>query len=180
MIASDSDLERLCRDAPPRCSTRPFPEYRHLPGSTPHPVRSPAGHSHGSTRVEEDPQALLLEGVDLYNHGFWWESHEAWEEAWILFGRTTPVAKLTQGLIFVAAAHLKHRLQSRRGWLRLQSKARRRLQEVPEVVWQELGLDKERFLGVLEHWWSKASGAEFAAVGFEGFPYLSIGNSQND
>ena len=61
-----------------------FPPYAYLPGRQPHPVRDPAGHSY---RVEPMPVAaeaslgsdVFLWGLDLFNHGYYWEAHEAWE-----------------------------------------------------------------------------------------------------
>ena len=77
--------------APPRYAPRlPFPSYAFLPGRDPHPQRDPAGHSygeHGPTAVHVDADDWrdnepYLFGVDLYNHGFLWEAHEAWEGIW--------------------------------------------------------------------------------------------------
>ena len=64
-----------------------FPSYAYLPGRQPHPVRDPAGHSYQS---EAMPLAagvslnsnIFLWGLDLFNHGYYWEAHEAWEGLW--------------------------------------------------------------------------------------------------
>ena len=55
------------------------------------------------------PRDLLQLGVDLFNAGHHWHSHEAWEAAWIPSER--PVRAFYQGLIQVAAAlvHLARR-----------------------------------------------------------------------
>jgi 1,4-alpha-glucan branching enzyme len=50
-----------------------------------------------------------LHAIDLFNEGFSWEAHEAWEQFWHAFGRTTPEARLVQGLIHLAAAAVKVR-----------------------------------------------------------------------
>ena len=48
--------------------------------------------------------------MDLFNHGYWWESHEALEELWHAAGRTTPPARFVQALIHLSAACLnRHR-----------------------------------------------------------------------
>lgn len=99
-----------------RYSHRPFPPYRYIPGRSPHPTRDPAGHSFGreqSAGADIDLQDWrhcepYLYGVDLFNHGFWWEAHEAWECCWIAAGRTTETGFFLQGLIQVAAACLKN------------------------------------------------------------------------
>jgi hypothetical protein len=50
-----------------------------------------------------------LVAIDLFNAGFYWESHEAWEAFWHALGRTTSEARFIQGLIHVAAACVKIR-----------------------------------------------------------------------
>jgi hypothetical protein len=50
-----------------------------------------------------------LYALDLFNSGFYWEAHEAWECFWNAFGRTTPEAQFVQGLIHLAAACVKVR-----------------------------------------------------------------------
>jgi hypothetical protein len=107
-------------DAKSRLNTRycslPLPTYRHIPGQTPHPVRDSAGHSHGQSA--ETPQRLTeanwrnhatwLYAADLFNHGYYWEAHEAWESLWHAAGRQGPEADLFKGLIKLAAAGVKH------------------------------------------------------------------------
>ncbi len=99
----------------PRYSSQAFPPYTFVPGENPHPVRDPGGHSFGQLQhdaVEFDPEHWqdcdeYLYGIDLFNHGYWWEAHEALEGVWIAAGRTTPIGYFIQGLIQVAVALLK-------------------------------------------------------------------------
>lgn len=111
---------------PARRSARRLPPYRHVPGLTPHPVRDPAGHSHGVApgALELSPEALVegwmdcepyLYGVDLFNRAYFWEAHEAWEEVWNAVGHRTPPGRLLQGMIQVSAALLKRHLEVPRG-----------------------------------------------------------------
>lgn len=101
--------------APPRYSTRPLPPYRYIPGRAPHPLRDPAGHSHGAqlgAAPEFDParwarSEALRYAVDLFNHGYYWEAHEALEGLWVAVGRHTPAGRFLQGLIQVAVGQLK-------------------------------------------------------------------------
>jgi hypothetical protein len=98
-----------------RLTDTPLPPYTYVPGRTPHPVSDPAGHSFG--RVPEpvspfDPADWqtchpYLYGIDLFNHGYYWEAHEAWESLWHAAGRTGPVADFLKGLIKLAAAGVK-------------------------------------------------------------------------
>jgi hypothetical protein len=86
---------------------RPFPAYAYLPGRTPHPTRDPEGHSYGArpdTPELPDPEDWracgdYLYGIDLFNHGFYWEAHEAWEGLWVACGRRGPTATFLQALI---------------------------------------------------------------------------------
>jgi hypothetical protein len=98
-----------------RYCSRPLPPYRHIPGQTPHPVSDSAGHSHG--HATEAPQPLTeanwhshetwLYAADLFNHGYYWEAHEAWESLWHAAGRLGPEADFFKGLIKLAAAGVK-------------------------------------------------------------------------
>ncbi len=99
----------------PRYSQRPFPAYRFVPGRTPHPTRDPEGHSYGVQEAvvpafEPDAWAScagFLYGVDLFNRGYWWEAHEAWEALWKAAGRRTEAGLFLQGLIQVSVSQLK-------------------------------------------------------------------------
>jgi uncharacterized protein len=101
--------------APRRYASDPFPPYRYVPGRTPHPRRHPAGHSYG--RPEPRPALVApeawatsgayLAAVDLFNFGYWWECHEAFEALWNGAGRQGEQARFLQGLIQIAAAGLK-------------------------------------------------------------------------
>ncbi len=122
-------------DAAPRYTDRPFPGYRFRPGHTPHPTRDPQGHSYGShppsvERFEPSEWRRCQEylyGVDLFNHGYWWEAHEAWEAVWLAAGRDTGLGQFVQGLIQAAASLLKHSLDQPTGAERLWAAAYGRL-----------------------------------------------------
>lgn len=115
------------RSAPPRYSSRPFPAYRFIPGRSPHPRVDPAGHSHGMPEWRPEPVSpekwdesdAWLYGVDLFNHGYWWEAHEVLEGLWHAAGRTTSEARFLQGLIQIAAGCLKREMGEAGGAQRL-------------------------------------------------------------
>jgi predicted metal-dependent hydrolase len=50
-----------------------------------------------------------LRGLDLCNHGYYWEAHEAWESLWHAAGRKGTTADFLKGLIKLAAAGVKVR-----------------------------------------------------------------------
>ena len=55
-----------------------------------------------------DPDSLLW-GMDLFNQGYYWEAHEAWEALWRAAIRGSAEHNLLQGLILLAAAGVKLR-----------------------------------------------------------------------
>jgi hypothetical protein len=56
-----------------------------------------------------EKNTAYLHGIDLFNHGFYWEAHEAWEGLWHACGRQGQVADFLKGLIKLAAAGVKMR-----------------------------------------------------------------------
>jgi len=97
-----------------RYSEKPFPPYAYVPGKNPHPTRDPEGHSYNSEEVmvefhidDWQHSDIYLYGIDLFNHGYWWEAHEALEAIWHAVGRKSETGQFIQGLIQIAVAHLK-------------------------------------------------------------------------
>jgi uncharacterized protein len=135
-----------------------LPPYSYVPGhDLPHPVTDPRGHLHDSKQQSHEPlftagflehlppepttrhealAALLaanptwLYALDLFNHGFYWESHEAWEAFWHALGRNSPEARFIQGLIHLAAAAVKVREGKPTGVSRHTQRARQLLGDV--------------------------------------------------
>ena len=101
----------------------PLPPYAYLPGRNPHPIRDPSGHSYGKPpeRAESFDGATwrqskaYLRGIDLFNHGFFWEAHEFWEGPWKASAVGSPTRLLLEGLIRLAAARLKAKVGEPRG-----------------------------------------------------------------
>lgn len=126
---------------------RSFPRYAYLPGRMPHPVRDPAGHSYG---VEPAPIFPTLDsdefawGSDLFNHGYYWEAHEAWEGIWQVAAKGSALRTLLKGLILLSAAGVKIREGKRAPALRHAGRAAglfRQLSKVPhEAFSQALGM----------------------------------------
>jgi hypothetical protein len=133
----------------PRYSTRALPPYTYVPGSgTPHPVSNPRGHMHGHvepTPIELDPQQwqeneTYLYAVDLFNHGYYWEAHEAWESLWHAAGHHGQVADFLKGLIKLAAAGVKQLERNPTGFERHFARAQQLLGNAAE--------DHEVFCGI--------------------------------
>lgn len=96
-----------------------FPPYAFAPGHGAHPFRDPQGHSY---KKPKPPQWLLplseknygthegyLYGMDLFNHGYWWECHELWEDIWKKT-KNMDINALLQSLIQMGAALLNSQL----------------------------------------------------------------------
>ncbi len=131
------------------CPDRPLPPYSYVPGHLPHPISDPAGHSYGHHLIspgegQHEPVAPVslvsgwrassdyLFSIDLFNHGFYWEAHETWEQLWIAFGRSGREADFLKGLIKLAAAGVKVREGRPIGVQRHASRARELFQLVSE------------------------------------------------
>jgi uncharacterized protein len=160
----------------------PLPPYSYVPGHEhPHPVTDPRGHAFGQAgrphitpeqvaRLPADTAsrrralaALLaadpgwLAAIALFNEGYAWEAHEAWEQFWNVLGRTTPAAKRVQGLIHLAAACVKIREGRPAGVARHAERARQLLGGPAAAAAGDpgtepadmLGIDPESLAGVL-------------------------------
>ncbi|GAC1549361.1 MAG: hypothetical protein NVS2B9_15970 [Myxococcales bacterium] len=77
--------------------------------------------------------AALARGASLYDAGLYWESHEAWEEAWLV--EEGDLRVLLQGLIQVAAGFHKATVQNQpTGCVKLLSTGLDKLRSVPADV----------------------------------------------
>jgi len=144
------DKPRLFAVSLPRYDSTPFPAKRYLPGSGAPRPRPHRGIGTELARRERllpqerwGEQRSYLQGVDLFNHAFWWEAHEAWEGLW---ARAQGTQRLfLQGLIQLAAALLKHHIQSAHGSVHLAREARDKL----VAVCQREGLARGKpFMGM--------------------------------
>ena len=125
----------------------PFPPYAHQPGQTPHPRTHPDGHSRdapeyaGPALTEQTWKecTVYLYGVDLFNHQYYWEAHEAWEGLWKMEHRASECARFLQGLIQLAAMCIKVRAGNRRGAQKLHNKALAQLTQSERYMGMDLG-----------------------------------------
>ncbi len=142
----------------PRYCQVPFPRYRFLPGHHPHPTADPDGHSYHAPG--DSPAAVVykpadqwresvdyLYGCDLYNHGYWWEAHEAWEGLWHLIDKEDPQGQFLQGLIQVTACHLQLEQGHLRGVQRLRNSSAGYIDKALARI------DTERFMGLALRSW---------------------------
>lgn len=93
----------------------------------------------------------LRYSLDLYNHGYFWESHVYFEALWNAHGRVGSVADFLKGMIKLGAAGVKtliHEPQSAQGHLE-------RAKELFELVKDQegrifLGFDLENIISSLK------------------------------
>ena len=161
-----------------RYSTQPFPPYAFVPGEHPHPTRDPRGHSYseeGEAPVRSiSPEQWrsspdYLYGADLYNAGYLWEAHEAWEGLWHVSKHNPVQAQFLQGLIQCAAGCLKISMGQKRGMEKLFEQGVERLHmALREAGDDYMGLAISEFTGEL---------LEFAATdpaNIEGRPRIEL------
>ncbi len=86
-------------------SQSPPPHWQELPQSTfvPGLTTRPDNHFPRSLTLGE----LVRIGQRLFDAGFYWEAHEAWEQAWISTGRSGVTADFLKGCIRLAACGVK-------------------------------------------------------------------------
>ena len=136
---------------PPRLvPDRPFPPYAYLPGRTPHPTRDAGGHSYG--RPPDQPDAPdparwracddYLYGIDLFNHGYYWEAHEEFDKLLKLACPDDLIGRFLKGLFKLAAAGLKVRENSIHGVRRHAASSGEVFADVAAEV------DSDRFCGL--------------------------------
>jgi hypothetical protein len=143
-ISEEQPIPRLAPDLP-------FPPYSYVPGRFPHPLSDPRGHSFGVKTQRPSPPdpeqwqlcRPYLYGLDLFNHGYYWEAHEVWEGLWHACDRAGQTARFLKGLIKLAAAGVKVNEGIPQG---VRNHARRAVGLFREIA-EETGGEECRYLG---------------------------------
>lgn len=110
--------------AMPDVEAWPLPDEPYVPSLTPRPVTGPVFAISEAAPETTDPTAWFaheawLAGFRLYAHGYFWETHEVWEPVWIGARPNSAERAMVQGLIQVANACLKLRMDRQRAAIRL-------------------------------------------------------------
>jgi hypothetical protein len=128
-----------------------LPPYTYVPGGPwPHPNRASEARGDRATQplgdVADSP--LFRRGVELFDAGYYWEAHEAWEVLWHAAGRRGATADVLRGLIKLAAAGIKVRERREAG---VRTHARRAAECFAAARRQggvhQLGLDLDLWIG---------------------------------
>lgn len=96
------------------CAHRPFPSYAFVPGKNPHPLKE-GGHSFASGEPHTPPMDEnrpydsedFLFALDLFNFGYYWETHMYLEALWNAHKRTGDLCHLFLAIIKLSAAGIK-------------------------------------------------------------------------
>ncbi|HMI90298.1 MAG TPA: DUF309 domain-containing protein [Polyangiales bacterium] len=131
---------------------RALPAYAYVPGRSERPAvdLEPAASEADYLPAERWAEhGEYLWGADLYNAGFFWEAHEAWEGAWRAAEHDLVQHAYLQGLIQCAAACLKGVLADTDSARRIAARALDRLEGIQMLPTQAardyMGLDLARF-----------------------------------
>ena len=100
---------------PPRLTAYALPATAYVPGRS---VRSAVAGGGGPHPAVGDLAQMHRWAIDLFNHGYYWEAHEAWEAIWIALGRRGAQADFIKALIKLTAAGVKLRQRRPRGAVR--------------------------------------------------------------
>jgi len=123
-----------------------LPERAFIPGRGPKPEPATQVAPYLPAERWRDNDAYLW-GVDLYNHGYAWEAHEAWEGLWRAAKRDDTQATFLQGLIQCAAARVKASMGDAAAAERVLARGLARLERVRTQQGDRyMGLDLGRYL----------------------------------
>lgn len=165
-----------------RYSAQAFPAYRFIPGENPHPTESPQGHSFDAPsppKVEVIADLWFvnetyLYGVDLYNHGFWWEAHEAWEALWRASKKDMYSKEFIQGLIKISGAMLKWYQKKSVGMEYLYSGGIEHLKKVCSKYEVYMGLDLMDHIAKLHEHFIMVMAPDDRVTFYKNFPYIQL------
>lgn len=132
----------------------PFPSYVFIPGENPHPKKT-GGHMEGlgdpvSPAIDlsaPEKSDHLRYAIDLFNYGYFWESHVYFEALWNAHARSGPVADLLKALIKLGASGVKANLGQSQASEGHRERAIELLQSVKEVTGETyLGFDLDHLI----------------------------------
>ncbi len=128
-----------------------LPTIAYVPGQTTRPTEEPLCAERitpeNLSKVAPADNPFFLFGVDLFNHHYFWEAHEAWETIWHLEDNPE-LRNLLQGAIQVSGGFLKIIQGNEKGARILWKKAHGRLSR--ELL-KETNVNIEEILTMIEN-----------------------------
>ncbi len=115
------------------CPHLPLPAYRYIPGKgakDEHRQDLPKFEMKDFSREHWKESEVYLYGLDLYQHQYFYEAHEVWEELWKHVGPKSEIGKFLQARILMAGAELKKMMSETKPALRMQKRAEEILKEL--------------------------------------------------
>lgn len=103
-----------------------LPKYRYIPGKGPKDEKRQDIPKFNLKKLNEEnwkSNEAYLYGIDLFNHAFYYEAHEVWEELWHFTGRNTHEGKFLKAMIQCSAALLKSEMEELKPATRLMKSA---------------------------------------------------------
>lgn len=127
----------------------PDPPHAHIPGQTP---RHPEGTFDAiceTARPEQPLGAVFASdawraGCQYFRTGYFWEAHEVWEAVWMALPDPSAERRLVQGMIQLANAALKQKMQRPRAVQRLCDIADAQMTDLPGVLWITADLQEDQ------------------------------------
>jgi hypothetical protein len=126
----------------------PLPHWRYVPGRGPHPrhrtgphlppLPAPAADAAPFDERTWPRSTAYLYAIDLFNHRYLWEAHEALEGLISELDRGSTTRRFLTGLVQLSAAMLKPAPAQHAGALRLMARALQGLESAPPLF---LGVD---------------------------------------
>ncbi len=115
-------------------TTLGLPVAAHVPGKTPRPADALFDDLKGGLQscvmVDEfADSAAFRGGIEAFDRGYFWESHELLEAVWTRLPPASAERYLVQGLIHFANACLKARMRRARAVCRIQERAEKSVTE---------------------------------------------------
>jgi uncharacterized protein len=111
-----------------------LPDEPHVPGQNKRPPDADISRIARTALRPTNPMTwrdneAYMAGLRLYAHGYYWEAHEVWEPVWMQAALRSQERELTQGLIQLANAALKLKMDQPKAARRLASIAERHFRE---------------------------------------------------
>ena len=124
------------------------PSQKYIPGKNTKPESHMAFYHLLSTDLstnakEAQRHPSFLFAVQLFNQGYYWETHEVLEDLWNKTGRTSDIAQLFQSIIFLAAGNLKRIINNQKSAQKHYESA---LRKMPKNCDKLIGLNYEKFM----------------------------------
>lgn len=120
-----------------------------------------------------DADALLAEGIDLFNRGYFFEAHDVWEEVWR--SEHGPMRNFFKGLIHLAGGYHHYQNDNYRGSVALFASG---IGYLRPYLPGRMGIDLAAILPVVEEQLAKVERLRDGASASEDVEFLTIARTE--